>query len=321
MMQGEYSVSLKDMIEALKLENCTPDVDINDIMITQNEVNRPALQLAGYFDYFDSSRIQIIGHVEHTYMQQKGMEHSVAMMERIMAGSEDKGQPPCIVYCREIWVEDEIVALANKYRVPLLRSRKATSPFMAELLRGLGAELAPRCSVHGVLVDIYGEGVLIMGESGIGKSEVALELIHRGHRLVSDDVVEIKRVSDNSLIGSSPDITRHFIELRGIGIIDAKALFGVESVKDWQEIDLVIKLEEFNKEQEYDRLGLEEQYIEFLDSKVVCHSIPIRPGRNVAIICESAAVNHRQKKMGYNAAVELYNRVTNNLAEKRKNNK
>ena len=321
MMQGEYSVYLKDMIEALKLENCTPDVDINDIMITQNEVNRPALQLAGYFDYFDSSRIQIIGHVEHTYMQQKGMEHSVAMMERIMAGSEDKGQPPCIVYCREIWVEDEIVALANKYRVPLLRSRKATSPFMAELIRWLGVELAPRCSVHGVLVDIYGEGVLIMGESGIGKSEVALELIHRGHRLVSDDVVEIKRVSDNSLIGSSPDITRHFIELRGIGIIDAKALFGVESVKDWQEIDLVIKLEEFNKEQEYDRLGLEEQYIEFLDSKVVCHSIPIRPGRNVAIICESAAVNHRQKKMGYNAAVELYNRVTNNLAEKRKNNK
>ena len=312
-MQGEYSVSLKDMIDALKLENCTPDVDIDDITITQNEVNRPALQLAGYFDYFDSSRIQIIGHVEHTYMQQKGMEHSAAMMERIMAGSEDKGQPPCIVYCREIWIEDEIVALANKYHVPLLRSRKATSPFMAELIRWLGAELAPRCSV-----DVYGVGVLIMGESGIGKSEVALELIHRGHRLVSDDVVEIKRVSDNSLIGSSPDSTRHFIELRGIGIIDAKALFGVESVKDWQEIDLVIKLEEFNKEQEYDRLGLEEQYIEFLDSKVVCHSIPIRPGRNVAIICESAAVNHRQKKMGYNAAVELYNRVTNNLAEKRK---
>ena len=164
-------------------------------------------------------------------------------------------------------------------------------------------------------------GVLIMGESGIGKSEAALELIKRGHRLVSDDVVEIRKVSDETLVGSAPDITRHFIELRGIGIIDAKALFGVESVKDWQEIDLVIKLEEFNKEQEYDRLGLEEQYIEFLDSKVVCHSIPIRPGRNVAIICESAAVNHRQKKMGYNAAVELYNRVTNNLAEKRKNNK
>ena len=156
-----------------------------------------------------------------------------------------------------------------------------------------------------------------MGESGIGKSEVALELIHRGHRLVSDDVVEIRRISDTSLVGSAPEVTRHFIELRGIGIIDAKSLFGVEGVKSEQEISLVIKLEEYNKEQEYDRLGLEEQYIEFLGNQVVCHSIPIRPGRNVAIICESAAVNHRQKSMGYNAALELYNRVTSNIAEKR----
>lgn len=313
-----YSVPLKELIKQLDLENCTPELDIDNVMINQNEVNRPALQLAGYFDYFDSSRIQMIGHVENTYMQQKGMEHSVAMMEQIMAGSEDCPKPPCIIYCREIVVADEIKELANRYQVPILRTKKATSPFMAELIRWLNAELAPRCSIHGVLVDIYGEGVLIMGESGIGKSEVALELIHRGHRLVSDDVVEIKRVSDNSLIGSSPDITRHFIELRGIGIIDAKSLFGVESVKDEQEIDLVIKLEEFNKEQDYDRLGLEEQYIEFLGNKVVCHSIPIRPGRNLAVICESAAVNRRQKKMGYNAALELYNRVTNNIAKKRK---
>ncbi len=174
-------------------------------------------------------------------------------------------------------------------------------------------ELAPRISIHGVLVDIYGEGVLITGESGIGKSEVALELIHRGHRLVSDDVVEIKKVSDETLLGTAPDITRHFIELRGIGIIDAKALFGVESVKNTQPIDLVIKLEEWNRDQEYDRMGLEENYIEYLGNKVVCHSIPIRPGRNVAIICESAAVNFRQKKMGYNAAMELYNRVTSKL--------
>ena len=317
-MSEGYSVPLRELIETLKLENCTPEVDIDNVLITQNEVNRPALQLAGYFDYFDSSRIQIIGHVEHTYMQQKGMEHSVAMMEQIMAGSEESPKPPCIIYCREIWIEDEIIELANRYQVPLLRSKKATSPFMAELIRWLNAVLSPRCSIHGVLVDIYGEGVLIMGESGIGKSEVALELIHRGHRLVSDDVVEIKRVSDNSLIGSSPDITRHFIELRGIGIIDAKSLFGVESVKNEQEIDLVIKLEEFNKEQEYDRLGLEEEYIEFLRNQVVCHSIPIRPGRNLAVICESAAVNRRQKKMGYNAALELYNRVTNNLEQKRK---
>jgi len=317
MQKGEYNVPLKDLVEHLHLENCTPDVSIDEIKITQTDVNRPALQLAGYFDYFDSNRIQMIGHVEHTYMQQKGMEHSLKMLERIMAGGDESPKPPCIIYCREIWIPEEVVALATKYKVPLLRTKKATSSFMAELIRWLNVELAPRCSVHGVLVDLFGVGVLIMGESGIGKSEVALELIHRGHRLVSDDVVEIKRVSDISLIGSAPNITRHFIELRGIGIIDAKALFGAESVKNEQEIDLVIKLEEFNKEQEYDRLGLEEQFIEFLGNEVVCHSIPIRPGRNIAIICESAAINHRQKKMGYNAALELYNRVTSNLAEKR----
>ena len=197
--------------------------------------------------------------------------------------------------------------------VPVLRTEETTSAFMAEVIRWLRVELAPRISIHGVLVDIYGEGVLIMGESGIGKSEVALELIHRGHRLVSDDVVEIIKESDETLIGTAPDITRHFIELRGIGIVDAKALFGVEGVKDTQSIDLVIKLEEWNKNADYDRMGLEEQHTEILGNKVVCHSIPIRPGRNVAIICESAAVNFRQKKMGYNAAKEMYNRVMDNM--------
>ena len=209
---------------------------------------------------------------------------------------------------------DAILEVADKAGVPILRTKQTTSSFSSELNRWLKVELAPRISIHGVLVDIYGEGVLITGESGIGKSEVALELIHRGHRLVSDDVVEIKKVSDATLIGTAPDITRHFIELRGIGIIDAKALF-VESVKNTQSIDLVIKLEEWDKEQDYDRMGLEEKYIEYLGNKVVCHSIPIRPGRNLAIICESAAVNFRQKKMGYNAAKELYNRVTARLPE------
>lgn len=316
-MEG-HGVPLKELVKKLELENCTPEVSIEKINITQADVNRPALQLAGFFDYFDSGRIQIIGHVENTYMQQKGMEYSVSMMRRIMAGSEDSSKPPCIIFCREIEIPQQFKDMAVEYQVPLMQSKKATSNFMAEVIRWLNGALAPSCTTHGVLVDIYGEGVLIMGESGIGKSEVALELIHRGHRLVSDDVVEIKRVSDSSLIGKAPDITRHFIELRGIGIIDAKSLFGVESVRNEKEINLVIKLEEFDKEQEYDRLGLDEKYIEFLGNKVVCHSIPIRPGRNVAIICESAAVNHRQKKMGYDAAWELYNRVTNNLAEKNK---
>ena len=194
-----------------------------------------------------------------------------------------------------------------------MTSDATTSAFVHETVRWLHVELAPRISVHAVLVDVYGVGVLIMGESGIGKSEAALELIKRGHRLVSDDVVEIKKVSEETLVGTSPDITRHFIELRGIGIIDVKALFGFECVKMSQSIDLVINLEEWDKDNNYDRLGLEDQYTEFLGNKVVSYNIPIRPGRNLAIIVESAAVNHRQKEMGYNAAQELYNRVTNNM--------
>lgn len=306
-----YTVELKNVIDKLDLENCTPDINIDEILITQTDVNRPALQLAGFFDYFDSNRIQVIGHVEHTYMQKIGKDHGTAMMKKIF-----EYKVPCFVFCREIPIDQEILDLAIEHGTPILRTKKTTSSFMAEVIRWLNVELAPRISIHGVLVDVYGEGVLIMGESGIGKSEAALELIKRGHRLVTDDVVEIKKVSDDTLIGTAPDITRHFIELRGIGIIDVKTLFGVESVKNTQSIDLVIKLEEWNREQEYDRLGLDEQYTEFLGNKVVCHSIPIRPGRNLAIIVESAAVNYRQKKMGYNAARELYNRVTNNLMKK-----
>lgn len=196
-------------------------------------------------------------------------------------------------------------------------TKMATSAFTAEIIRWLNVKLAPCISVHGVLVDIFGEGVLITGESGIGKSEAALELIKRGHRLVTDDVVEIRKVSDETLIGTAPDITKHFIELRGIGIVDVKTLYGVSSVKDTQSIDMVIRLEDWDKEKEYDRLGLEEEYTEYLGNKVVCHNIPIRPGRNLAIICETAAINHRQKKMGYNAAQALYERVQKSLTKKR----
>lgn len=306
-----YSVALTKVIEVMELENCTPNVNINEIMIKQSDVNRPALQLAGFFDYFDSSRIQIIGNVENTYLAQFEEDAALEKMRKIL-----ECKVPCIVFCRNLEISKKLLDLATKYGVPLLRSAKTTSAFTAEVIRWLNVELAPRISIHGVLVDVYGEGLLIMGESGIGKSEAALELIKRGHRLVSDDVVEIKKVSDATLLGTAPDITRHFIELRGIGIIDVKTLFGVESVKDVQSIDLVIKLEEWSKDKEYDRLGLEEQYTEFLGNKVVCHSIPIRPGRNLAVICEAAAVNYRQKKMGYNAAQELYNRVTNNLMNK-----
>ena len=223
---------------------------------------------------------------------------------------------PCLIFCREIKPDQELLDLAAHYEVPILVTASSTSSFMAEVIRWLKVQLAPTISIHGVLVDVYGEGVLIMGESGIGKSEAALELIKRGHRLVTDDVVEIHKVSEETLIGTAPEITKHFIELRGIGIIDVKSLFGIESVKDTQAIDMVIKLEDWNKDTEYDRLGMEEEYTEFLGNKVICHALPVRPGRNLAVIVETAAVNYRQKKMGYNAAKELYNRVQRNLAKR-----
>ena len=302
------SVALSKLVEKMRIENLTPQIDITDYKVITTEVNRPALQLTGYFDHFDAERVQIIGYVEYTYLEHLTREQKLPVYEKLLSY-----QIPCLIYTTMTTPDPDMLALADKYKVPIFMTRQATSAFMAEVIRWLNVELAPCISIHGVLVDVYGEGILIMGESGIGKSEAALELIKRGHRLITDDVVEIRKVSDETLIGTAPDITRHFIELRGIGIIDVKTLFGVESVKNTGTIDLVIKLEEWDREKEYDRLGLEEEYIEFLGNKVVCHSLPIRPGRNLAVIVESADVNHRQKKMGYNAARELYNRVQNSL--------
>ncbi len=306
------SVLLEKIIEKMKLENLTPDVDIKGIKITQPDINRPALQIAGYFEHFEATRLQIIGFVEYTYMESLSPKKKQEAYEKLLSYPI-----PAIVFCRELVPDDLFMKLSIERNIPILMTKKSTSDFMAEIIRWLNVKLAPCISVHGVLVDVFGEGVLITGESGIGKSEAALELIKRGHRLVTDDVVEIRKVSDDTLIGTAPDITKHFIELRGIGIVDVKTLFGVSSVKDTQSIDLVIRLEDWNKDKEYDRLGLEEEYTEYLGNKVVCHSIPIRPGRNLAIICESAAVNYRQKKMGYNAAQELYKRFQQNFASKR----
>lgn len=302
------SVAIAKLAEKMNLINALPGIVMSDKKIVTSEINRPALQLTGYFDHFYSERVQIIGYVEYTYLEHLTREQKVPIYEKLLSY-----HVPCIIYTTMTEPDEDMLRLAEKYEVPIFKTRMTTSDFMAEVIRWLNVELAPCISIHGVLVDVYGEGVLIMGESGIGKSEAALELIKRGHRLVTDDVVEIRKVSDETLIGQSPEITRHFIELRGIGIIDVKTLFGVECVKNTQSIDLVIKLEEWNRDKEYDRLGLEEEYTEFLGNKVVCHSLPIRPGRNLAVIVESAAVNHRQKKMGYNAAKELYNRVQNSL--------
>ncbi|MFV0528489.1 MAG: HPr(Ser) kinase/phosphatase [Lachnospiraceae bacterium] len=305
-------VELTKLVKELKLVNLTPDIDMSDIRIMVPDINRPALQLAGYLDHFAADRVQIIGYVEYTYLEHLTEERTHATYERFISS-----KIPCVVFSTQTKPTQDMLDLAIKYGVPTFSTERTTSSFMAEIIRWLGVQLAPCISIHGVLVDVYGEGVLIMGESGIGKSEAALELIKRGHRLVSDDVVELRRVSDITLVGSAPDITRHFIELRGIGIIDVKTLFGVESVKNTQSVDLVIKLAEWDRDREYDRLGLTQEYTEFLGNQVVCHTLPIRPGRNLAIIVEAAAVNHRQKKMGYNAAEELYKRVQANLNKKR----
>lgn len=312
----EYSVKLTKLVEAMKLETITPEIDISEVEIVSNAINRPALQLAGFFENFEKERIQLIGNVEYSYMY-----HMMTSEERHECfGRLMDFHVPCVIFSRNLEVSPGFKKLAIDKNVPIFRSPLPTSELVAELVRRLNVELAPRISIHGVLVEICGEGVLITGESGIGKSEAALELIKRGHRLVSDDVVEIKKVSDTTLVGSAPDITRHFIELRGIGIIDVKTLFGVQSVKDTQTINLVIKLEDWVKDRAYDRLGLEDSYIEYLGNKLPVHNIPVRPGRNLAIICEAAAINHRQKMMGYNAAQEFYKRVTENLMNGNKNN-
>ncbi len=304
-------VTVSKIADKMKLNVFNPEVDLKK-KITRSDVNRPALQLTGFFEFFDKDRVQIIGTVEYTYLRNTTLEQKHEVYNQFLSYDI-----PCVIFCRSLQPEEDFLAIASEKGIPVLGAEDATSTFMAELIYILNEELAPCISIHGVLVDVYGEGLLIMGESGIGKSEAALELIRRGHRLVTDDVVEIRKINEHTLVGTSPDITRYFIELRGVGIVDVKNLFGVECVKEKMKIDLVIKLEDWRKDNDYDRLGLEEEYTEFLGNKVVCHSLPIRPGRNLAVICETAAVNHRQKKMGYNAAKELYKRVQDNLQRRR----
>lgn len=305
-----YSVTVEQLSKRFKLQLLTPDVDYKNRKITQCDVNRPALQLAGFFDYFDPTRLQIIGKVEWNYLEKMAEEERNKKIKRLM----DYSDIPCIVICREeLDPFPFMLECANQNNIPIFKTNMVTSSFLAEANRWLHVELAPRLSMHGVLVDIYGEGVLITGESGIGKSETALELIRRGHRLVADDAVEIKKVSETTLLASAPEVIRHFIEVRGIGIVDIKQIFGVGSVKECKNIDLIIRLESWDQNKQYDRLGLTNEYTDIMGIKVVTNAIPIRPGRNVAIICETAAINFRQKKMGYNAAQALNDRVMSNL--------
>lgn len=299
-MCHSYSVSLENVIENNNLDIVYLPKSADEILITTAEVNRPGIVLTGYTDYFDSLRIQILGWTEFGFLI--NMNHE----DRIKAlGDWLSLRPAAAVVTRGLEIPDYFIDACKTYEVPLLKTQEETSPFLAALIAYLNKELAPRITRHGVLVEVYGEGVLITGESGVGKSEAAIELIKRGHRLIADDAVEIRKISDNSLLGNSPSNIRHFIELRGIGIIDARRIFGMGAVKPSEKIDMVIQLEAWDSTKAYDRLGLDNEYAKILDVKVPAITVPITPGRNLAVIVETAAMNNRQKKMGYNAARDL----------------
>lgn len=292
-----FTVKLSTLIKEFQLEHVCYEGCDHDVDITTSDVNRPGLQLSGYMEYFGTDRIQIIGKVETTYLASLSPQDRLKRLDEYF-----KTGFPCVVIARNIEPFEEMITVSKKYGIPVLRTDDITSSFMSGLIRYLNVMLAPRISQHGVLVEVYGEGILILGESGVGKSETALELVKRGHRLIADDIVEIRRVSDRTLLGSAPENIRYFIEIRGIGILDVKNLYGMGSVKIQDNINLVINLELWDNRKIYDRLGLDDQYTDILGISVPSLVIPVRPGRNLAIVVEVAAMNNRQKKMGYNAA-------------------
>lgn len=303
-MSITYSVSLEKLIKEFRLTPIYTPCEPRDILITSADVSRPGLQLNGFFDFFDRSRIQIIGKSEVAFLRQLEKEALTVACDKFFSY-----KPPVVIITRGLEPMEELVEASKKYKVPLITTSDATSSFMATLISMLNVELAPRQTVHGVLVEVYGEGILLLGESGVGKSETAIELVKRGHRLIADDAVEIRRVSARSLVGTSPENIRHFVELRGVGIINARRIFGMGAIKLTEKLDMVIQLEIWNKKKIYDRMGVENQYIEILGVSITSLTVPVKPGRNTASIIEVAAMNNREKKMGYNAAQELLEKV------------
>ena len=297
-------VNLRDVVDSFGLEEVSCGNVIDDIVIKTSEINRPGLQLVKYYEHFDTERIQIIGNVETAYLEGLTSQERTECLDGFF-----KCGFPCIVVARNLEVFDEMIEVSNKYNTPILRTSEKTSRFLSNIIEYLNEQLAPTVTQHGVFVEVYGEGILILGKSGVGKSEAALELVKRGHRLVADDIVEIKKISDKTLIGTAPSIIRHFIEIRGIGILDIKNLYGVGSVKVTEKIALIINLEYWDETKNYDRLGLAEKYTTILGVEVPSLSIPVGAGRNLAVIVEVAAINSRQRKMGYNAAKVLNDRV------------
>lgn len=303
-MKTDFSVSLAKIINEFSLEKIYIPGEPEDILVTSVEVNRPGLPLAGHYEFFDSERIQIIGKSEESYLSELDSEQLDACLDAFFSRT-----PPMVIISRGLEIPQKMCDYAQKYSVPLLRTDDSTSGFLSSLIAFLNVQLAPRITRHGVLVEVYGEGVLLLGESGVGKSETAIELVKRGHRLIADDAVELRRVSSKSLVGSSPENIRHFIELRGIGIINASRIFGAGAVKLTEKIDMIIKLEPWDADKVYDRMGLENEKTEILGIKIPSLTIPVKPGRNLAVIIEVAAMNNRQKKMGYNAAHDLLKKL------------
>ena len=303
-MAQNFSVSLAMIIKELTLESIYMPSDPNDILVSSADLNRPGLQLNGFFELFDKNRIQILGLTENSFLNTFSNEEQKSRVDALM-----EHKPPALIVSRGIEVSDFILLAAKENNVPLLRSNDTTSAFMSSLISYLNIQLAPRITRHGVLVEVYGEGILLLGESGVGKSETAIELIKRGHRLIADDAVEIRRVSSRTLVGSAHENIRHFIELRGIGIINARRIFGMGAVKLTEKLDLIINLEQWDSDKMYDRMGLDNEVTTILGLNIPSSTIPVKPGRNLSIIIEVAAMNNRQKKMGYNAAEELLQRL------------
>ena len=305
-----YSVPLTTLVREFGLQVTYAATDYQKIRLTVEDVARPGLQLAGYFDHFEPMRLQVMGNVEISYLSKLSVEERLMIYDRLFSY-----KVPAVLIARNLPMNDECLIMARKHNVTILHSGEATSTIVSSIVAYLKAALAPRITRHGVLMEVYGEGLLLIGESGIGKSEAAVELLKRGHRLIADDAVEIKKISGSSLVGTAPELIRNYIELRGIGIINVAKLFGIGAVKQENEINMVVNIVPWNTQEVYDRLGLEDQYMEILGVKVPMNTIPITPGRNLAVILEVAAMNNRQRKTGYNAAMEFTEQVNRHFEQ------
>lgn len=315
-MSVNYSVALTELVKEFNLEVVYASTDYESIRLTVEDVSRPGLQLAGYFDHFEPMRLQILGNVEVSYIQKETPQERAAIFDQFFSY-----KPPALLYARNFPVDPQCLEMARKHSITILRSGEATASLASNIIAYLRSALAPRITRHGVLVEVYGEGLLLVGDSGVGKSETALELLKRGHRLIADDAVEIRKLSNASLVGTAPDLIRNYIELRGIGIINVAKLFGMGAVRTENEINLVVNIVPWNTQEPYDRLGLEDQHTEILGVQVPVNTIPVTAGRNLAVILEVAAMNNRQRKLGYNPAKEFTDQIDNHFnqmnAEKR----